>query len=178
MRGDYVSPDHANTTVRDWSAVWLKGYESRRPSTVATARSHVALIKATFGDRALGQVKPSRVKAWTAKPKDDGFSTSYVQAAYARFSQLFTDAVHDGMVPRSPFSRRTSPEAPKQRPYVASTSQVWALYRVFPEHLRAAVLLGDFAGLRVGEVAGLRVSDVDFMLSGVIHPVVQYPSAP
>jgi integrase len=46
-----------------------------------------------------------------------------------------------------------------------------------PEHLRATILLGAFAGLRVAEVCGLRVSDVDFM-RGIVSPAVQYPTEP
>jgi len=46
-----------------------------------------------------------------------------------------------------------------------------------PEHLRAAVLLGAFAGLRLAEACGLRVTDVDFM-RGVVAPAVQYPAEP
>ena len=61
--------------------------------------------------------------------------------------------------------------------YVASTEQVWALHDAMPEHLRAAVLLGAFVGLRLAEVCGLRVSDVDFM-RGIVSPAVQYPSEP
>jgi integrase len=58
---------------------------------------------------------------------------------------------------------------------VASTEQIWALYEAMPERLRAAVLLGAFAGLRVAEACGLRLADVDFM-RGLIHPRVQYPA--
>jgi integrase len=60
---------------------------------------------------------------------------------------------------------------------VATTEQVWALHDAMPEHLRAAVLLGAFAGLRLAETCGLRVSDVDFM-RGVVQPAVQYPAEP
>ena len=54
---------------------------------------------------------------------------------------------------------------------------VWALHDAMPEHLRAAVLLGAFAGLRLAEACGLRVADVDFM-RGVVSPAVQYPAEP
>ena len=87
------------------------------------------------------------------------------------------DAVHDGIIARSPCSRRTSPGAGRQRAYVATTEQVWALHDTMPKHLRAAVLLGAFAGLRLAETCGLQVSDVDFM-RGVGHPAVQYPAEP
>jgi integrase len=65
----------------------------------------------------------------------------------------------------------------KQRPFCATTEQMWALHDATPEHLRAAILLGAFAGLRVGEACGLRVSDVDFMRA-TIKPAVQYPAKP
>ncbi|HWT48365.1 MAG TPA: site-specific integrase, partial [Mycobacterium sp.] len=65
----------------------------------------------------------------------------------------------------------------KAKVYVATTEQVWALYDAVPEHLRVAVLLGAFAGLRIAEAAALKVSDVDF-IRGVVHPRRQWPDAP
>ncbi|WP_245662381.1 site-specific integrase [Nocardia vermiculata] len=46
-----------------------------------------------------------------------------------------------------------------------------------PEHIRPAVLLGAFAGLRVAEVSGLRLADVDF-IRGIVHPNQQWPEKP
>jgi integrase len=65
----------------------------------------------------------------------------------------------------------------KQRPYVATTEQVWALLDAMPEHLRPAILLGAFVGLRVAEACGLRACDVDFMRR-VVTPAVQHPAQP
>jgi integrase len=65
----------------------------------------------------------------------------------------------------------------KPKVYVATTEQIWAIHDAMPDHLRVAVLLGAFAGLRVAEVAALRVSDVDF-IRGVVHPVQQWPAKP
>jgi len=103
-----------------------------------------------------------------------GLSESYIRALHARLGQLYTDAVHDGIVARSPVSRRTSPGAGKQRPFVATTRQ---LHDAMPEHLRPAILLGAFVELRVAEGCGLRVADVDFM-RGVVSPEVQHPAEP
>lgn len=98
-------------------------------------------------------------------------------AIHARLSQIMSDAVHDGVIARNPCSRRTSPRSGKQRPYVATTEQVWALHDAMPKYLRPAILLGAFAGLRISEACGLRVSDVDFM-RGVVSPAVHYPAEP
>lgn len=173
-RGPYVDPKAARTTVREWCATWLDGYGTRRGTTVRQARVHIAQIEAEFGDLPLAAVRPSQVKAWCARLKEEGAAASYVYALHSRLAQIMSDAVHDGILVRSPCSRKTSPGAGKQRPYVATTEQVWALYDAMGERYRAAVLLAAFAGLRLAEACGLRVADVDFM-RGVISPAVQYP---
>jgi integrase len=174
VSGAYVDPRTARTTVAQWCASWLVGYQTRRPSTVRQAHVHVRQIVAEFGAMPLSAVRPSHVKSWTARLRTEGLSAGYVYALHARLAQVMSDAVHDGIIPRSPCSRRTSPGPSAQRSYVATTEQIWALYEAMPEQRRAAVLLGAFAGLRVAEACGLRVADVDFM-RGVIHPRVQYP---
>jgi len=146
---------------------------------------HIARIKAETGSMRLSAVRPSHVKAWTARLRTEGkkgsdgtpeaLAASYVYACHARLAQIMADAVHDGIISRSPCSRRTSPGQGKQRPYVATTEQMWALYDVMTERLRAAVLLGALAGLRLAESCGLRVSDVDFM-RGIITPRTQFPA--
>jgi integrase len=74
-------------------------------------------------------------------------------------------------------SWRTSPGAGGQRPYVATTEQVWALHDAIGDHLRPAILLGAFVGLRTAEVVGLRVGDVDFT-RGIVRPVRQSGGEP
>lgn len=177
VQGTYVSPATARTTVGEWADIWLAGYEANRDSTVRQARVHLVRIKAQFGNQRLADVRPTEVRAWIAGLQREGLEPSYIFALYARLAQLYNDAIHDGVVPRSPCSRKTSPGMGKQRPYVASTEQVWALQDAMPEHLQISILLGALAGLRCAEVCGLRVSDVDF-IRGVVNPVVQYPEEP
>ena len=79
-----------------------------------------------------------------------------------------SDAVHDGVIARNPCSRRTSPGTGSQRPYVATTEQVWVLHDAVPAGIRPAVLLGAFVGLRLAEAAALRAEDVDYFASLLI----------
>jgi integrase len=102
---------------------------------------------------------------------------SYIYALHSRLWQILSDAVHDGVLGRNPCSRRTSPPMGKPKLYVAATEQVWAIHDAMPDHLRVAVLLGAFVGLRVAEVSGLRVSDVEF-IRGVVHPKQQWGDKP
>ncbi|WP_295700440.1 site-specific integrase [Lapillicoccus sp.] len=177
VTGMHIDPKTARTTVEQWCQTWLEGYATRRASTVRQARVHVALIVKAFGPMRLADVRPSHVKAWTAAMKRDGYATSTVYAVYRGLAQIMGDAVHDGIIPRSPCSRRTSPGQGSQRPFVITTEQLWALYDAMPAHLRPAILMGAFVGLRTAEVVALRVSDVDFM-RGVVRPEIQHPAEP
>lgn len=177
LRGDHVSPQDAKLTVGQWCDKWLAGYGTRRESTVRMAEVHLKIIRAEFDAVPLSAIKPSDVRAWCAKLKTEGRADSYVYALHARLSQLFSDAVHDELVARNPCSRRTSPGMGKQRPYVATTAQVWALYDAVPAGVKPAILLGAHAGLRLAEAAALRTSDVDFE-AGVVAPSVQWGNKP
>ncbi|TQM62945.1 tyrosine-type recombinase/integrase [Humibacillus xanthopallidus] len=177
VAGTHVDPRTARQTVDQWCDTWLEGYASRAPSTLRQAKVHLRLIRQEFGTMQLSSVRPSSVKAWTARLTAEGYEPSYVYAVYRRLAQVMGDAVADGIIPRSPCSRKTAPKTGEQRPYVATTEQIWALYEAFPEGLRPAVLLGAFAGLRLAEAAALRVTDMDFM-RGIVHPAIQYPDKP
>lgn len=176
VTGTHVAPRDAQMTVQQWCDTWIEGYKVNRASTVRQARTHITHITAEFGDVQLSAVRPSMVKSWVAGLMEE-HKPSYVYALHSRLSQICGDAVHDGVLARNPCSRRTAPPMGKQKPYVATTEQVWALHDAMPEHLRVAVLLGAFVGLRVAEVAALRVSDVDF-IRGVVTPTQQWPDKP
>jgi integrase len=175
--GTWVAPRTAKTTVGQWCDVWLANYGTRKASTVRMAGVHVTKIKEEFGNRRLDSIRPSEVRAWLVSLKEEGYAASYISALHQRMAQVYSDAVHDGLVARSPLSRRTSPGQGKQPPYVATTAQIWALHDAMEPRYRAGLLLAAFAGLRLAEVCGLRVQDVDF-LRGVVHPVQQYPAEP
>lgn len=177
VQGTHIAPKDAKLTVGAWCDVWLDGYGVHRASTVRQARTHIGQIVSEFGDLPLSAVRPSAVKAWCSRMKAEGLADSYVYALHARLSQILSDAVYDGLLARNPCSRRTTPPMGKQKCYVATTDQVWDVYDAIPEHLRAAVLLGAFAGLRIAEVSALRVADVDFE-SRVVYPTRQWPDQP
>ncbi|MGB3303737.1 MAG: tyrosine-type recombinase/integrase [Gordonia sp. (in: high G+C Gram-positive bacteria)] len=176
VTGTHVAPrDQLN--VEQWCDRWIESYQVNRASTVRQARTHIKHIVAEFGEVKLTAIRPTMVKSWIAKLQRAEMKPSYVHALHSRLSQILGDAVHDGLLARNPCSRRTSPPAGDQKPYVATTEQVWALYDAFDAPLRAAVLLGAFVGLRVSEAAALRVEDVDFM-RGIVLPVQQWPAIP
>ncbi|WP_206489212.1 site-specific integrase [Rhodococcus sp. KRD162] len=177
VQGTHVAPRDAKLTVQQWCDQWIVGYGVKRDSTVRQARTHIAQITAEFGTLPLAGIRPSMVKAWTAKLSKTGMADSYVHALHQRLSQILSDAVHDNLLGRNPCSRRTSPPMGKAKIYLITTEQLWALYEAMADHLKPAILLGAFAGLRVAEASALRVADVDF-IRGVVHPKLQWPAKP
>jgi integrase len=177
VSGTHVAPRDAQITVEQWCATWLQGYSSKRPNTVRCAKVHIAQIVAEFGNKTLSDLRPSEIKGWTARLKAEGLSPNYIYSLHQRLVQILNDAQYDGLLGRNPSGRRTSPEKGAQKPYVATTEQVWAIHDAMPERFRVAVLLGAFAGLRIAEVGGLKVADVDF-LRGIVHPKEQYGGKP
>lgn len=175
--GAYISPTDAATTMRVWSEHWLKGYEVNRPGSVKQAKTHVKRINAVFGDMLLKDIRPTAIKNWLAALKKENLAASTIHALYRRLAHLLSDAVEDGLLVRTPISRKIAPPAGKQRPYVATEAQVWALYDAMPDGMKNVILLGAFAGLRVAEISALRVQDVD-SLRGYINPAIQYPGVP
>ena len=173
--GTWVAPrdarDHGAAMVPNMAA----GLRHEEAITIRQAQVHVDKIVAAFGARRLDSLRPSEIKSWLVELTEEGYADSYIYALHARLAQVLSDAVHDGVLGRSPASRRTAPRTGKPRPYVATTDQIWALHDAMGERYRPGLLLAAFAGLRLAEVCGLQVSDVDFM-RGVVSPDVQYPA--
>ncbi len=110
VSGMHVTPRTARTTVGEWCDTWLEGYKTRRSSTVRQAEAHLARIRGGLRPHAaLGGAAVARPHVDLSARPPRGWPTSYVYALHARLAQLFSDAVHDGLVAKSPCSRRTSP---------------------------------------------------------------------
>ena len=174
VSGTHVAPRDAQFTVEQWCDC---GSRVTRSTAKARCGQRVRTSTRSSPSSAYAAVSgaPSLVKAWTAKTQLTTAEQSYIYALHSRVPGL--TAVHDGVLGRNPCSRRTAPPMGKPKVYVATTEQVWAIHDAVPDHLRVAVLLGAFAGLRVAEGAALRVADVDF-IRGVVHPKQQWPDKP
>lgn len=149
---DLVAGTHVNTTpgahdsggvVRNLARGLLRQPSLNGPASRGTHRPDPHRVRQPAALRRSAVPRPDVVR------EPDGRGTGRLLRLRPPCPALaaLRDAVHDGLVAKSPCSRRTSPKPGKQRAYVATTEQVWALHDAMPEHLRAAVLLGAFAGL-------------------------------
>ncbi len=165
LRGEWVNPDRASTLFHVYAARWLDARSDLRPTTRAKYAALLRLhILPTFGHLRLGAISPDRVRVWY-----HGFDSAPLgDDAYRLLRAIFTTAVGDGWLGRSPCKIKgaggvKAPERP-----TASIPEVLAAAEAMPERLRLAVLLGAFAQLRRGEVLGLTRGDID-LLRGVVY---------
>ncbi|ADG97516.1 integrase family protein [Segniliparus rotundus DSM 44985] len=177
VQGTHVSAQDAKITVEQWCERWLKGYSGHRDASVKAAKVHINRINEEFGHRVLGSILPSDVKIWITNLRKEGLADSYIYSLHRRGRQIFGDAVHDRKLVENPFSRKTAPPRGKQKCYVISTETLWALYGELPRHLKTAVLLGAFVGLRIAEAGAALRTDMDFF-KRVFNPVRQWPDEP
>lgn len=176
VTGRHVEPKTRKVTVANWCERWLEHYTTaNRESTAAQAGVHVRRIVAGLGDMPLSEVKPDDVIAWMGQLRTEGLALSTRQALHRRLSAIYSAAMRNDLVGRSPVSRYSAPAGDATKAVrVCSEDQVWQLYDAMPEGMRPAVLLGAYAGLRVAEIAAVRPADVDF-LHRRIRPAVQWP---
>ena len=147
--GSWIAPRAAKVTVEEWCKRWLDGYRTRKSSTVRMAEVHIAKIIAAFGPRRLDSLRPSEIRSWLVQLQQE-HAASYVYALHARLAQILADAVHDGVLARNPCSRRTAPRTGSQRPYVATTEQIWALHDGMDERYRSRLAAGIFRWSEAG----------------------------
>ncbi len=81
----------------------------------------------------------------------------------ALLAGVFTDAVEDGFLAKSPCRDTLPPRPYREKVAPLTVEQVEALVTAAPTRYRALVVLGAGCGLRLGEALGLKVHRVRFL---------------
>ncbi|MGH9108835.1 MAG: site-specific integrase [Acidimicrobiales bacterium] len=162
IRGVAVDPRKAKVTFRDYANGWLAKRSTLALRTVETYRYLLdGYLLPTFGDRSLGGINPSDVRAWHAGVAAEHSVTA--AKAYRLLRSILNTAVTDEIIARNPCRvKGAGVEKSTERP-MASVAEVQALADAVPAYLRAMVLLAAWCQLRRGELLGLRRRDVDVL---------------
>jgi integrase len=118
----------------------------------------------------IAAVTPSVLRSWDRSLREAGLSDRYRHTLFMNFSALFTAAVDDGLITKSPFGGKSvkKPRPTKDKVVPWPEAQVWSVQVALPHRFRCLVDLAAGVGLRQGECFGLAVDDVDF-LRGIVH---------
>jgi integrase len=161
-RGSYVDPRGGRVAFRIRGEQW-RAAQVHRATTVAQVETHLRRhVYPTFGDRALGSIRPSEIQAWVRRLEQD-LAPSTIGVVYSFVAGIFRAAVRDRLIPASPCVDIRLPKLEPKRVTPLATEKVEAVIAAMPERYRALVVLAAGTGLRQGECFGLEVGAVDFL---------------
>jgi integrase len=165
LRGTYIDPDAGRVRLRSYANGWLAGLtvdESTREAMENRFRVHVY---PHLGDRELGAITPSVVRAWDRGLQQSNLATTYRRVLFANLSAMLTAAVDDEKIRKNPCAadsvKRPRSDPRRVEPWPAE--QVLAVHQALPKRYRLAATLGVGCGLRQGEVFGVGVDEVEFL---------------
>jgi integrase len=166
LKGEYVAPSHARTTLGELGSAWLDRQRGHlKPSSYrATEIEWRVRVAPRWGKVALGDIRPTAIQQWVsdlshgtdgAKP----VGASVVNRAHHVLSSILADAVRDNLLARNPASGIRLPRKNRKRPVYLTHQQVAELAAASGTY-EGLVLLLAYTGLRWGEAIGLRVRDL------------------
>lgn len=162
----------AQVTTARYATEWVTG----RDLELSTRRSYESTLATAIEGSSIAaipvdQLSRQQVTAWwRALAKDKPRARS---KALALLASVFNTAVDDGLIPHSPVKVNDPKAVTVSKPRKLTPiepSQLAVLIDAMPGHLRLAVQLAAWGGLRYGELAALRRSDL--RLTGD-YPVVR-----
>lgn len=162
LSGAYVDPIAGKITLRSYAEEWLSS-QTWATSTTEAARSALdGYILPLLGDRPLGSLQPSDVRALNAHLGRE-LSASTAQVYAGRLHSILAMATTDRVIASNP-AAGIRPAAPLAGQVVPpTTTQVELLVAHAPEQHRALLLTLAGLGLRIGEATGLTIDRVDFL---------------
>lgn len=169
LKGQYISPTDARTTVGELGPGWLarqRGHlkeSAYRPLEVAWRLR----VEPRWGEVQLGDIRPSLVQAWITelgRGKGDvkSVGATVVIRTHQVFAGILEDAVRDRLIRSNPARGMKLPRKPKKRPVYLTHEQVDALARECGEHSDLVLFL-SYTGVRWGEATGMKVRDLNLL---------------
>ncbi len=162
-RGHWLDPSAGDTTIAEWSKLWL----DNRPDLKVRTRELYAWLLGKYilphlGEVPLGRVTPSFVRSWHAEITRVGSPTP-VRQSYSLLRAMLTTAVADEVILRNPcVIKGAGVSRAVERP-IATIPQVLSLAEAVPAHYRAFVLTATWSSARWGELVALTRDRLDLL---------------
>jgi integrase len=158
-------PELAGLSIRDFTESYWKPYLDRRsvkPSTLASYTSALKLhILPAFGDCQMSEVVPLQVEQFLQTKLKSGLSPKTTRNLLGILQGLFSLAVDNDLVARSPVRNRHKPIVRRIEKPIWSPVQVREILESTPEKYRVCFQVLALTGARTGEVLGLQWKHVD-----------------
>lgn len=162
-RGQWVDPSAGQTTIEQWSTLWL----ANRPDLKVRTRELYDWLLAKYivpkiGAVPIGKITPSLVRSWHSEISRSGSPTP-VRQSYSLLRAMLSTAVADEVILRNPcVIKGAGVSRAAERP-VATIAQVLALADAVPARYRAFILTATWSSARWGELVALTRDRLDLL---------------
>lgn len=165
LRGAWVDPRSGARTLEHVAMEWLASSPSKRPSTLATERSHLRIhLLPALGATAINRIAKrdiqTLVNTWSEQ-----LAARTVRRIFGTLNAICNYAVDHEILVRSPTRGVKLPAVTTRMRALPTPGQLAALADELGLDYAPLVYLGAVLGLRWGECAGLRVGRIDFNCS-------------
>ncbi|MFZ0521028.1 MAG: site-specific integrase [Candidatus Acidiferrales bacterium] len=158
-------PGIAGLTIREFTESYWKPYLDRRcvkPSTMASYNSALELhILPAFGDCQMSEVVPLHVEQFLQTKLKAGLSPKTTRNLLGVLQGLFSLAVDNDLLTRSPIRNRHKPTVRRIEKPIWSPIQMRDILENTPDKYRVVFQVLALTGARTGEVLGLQWKHVD-----------------
>jgi integrase len=160
LRGEWTEPRLGRIRFDQYASEWLATKADVGPQTLVNVQGRLRKhIVPFFGTMGMATVRPSDVRNWVAGLVASGLAPSTVRGIYLTASQVFAQAVTDGLISRSPCAGIRLPEdRRREEMHFLTPEEVASLADAIAPRFRALVYAAAYTGMRAGELAALRVS--------------------
>lgn len=147
-------------TVREYAARWLVTYDQHPVNTVAFYKRGLKHAAAWIGPRPVSKVTASDIKTLLNRV-EEAHGTAEADRTYRTLSALFSAAVADELISRSPvISRKHRPRRQRKPMVVLERAGARAMLMHMPRWTRDMAYLQLTLGARFGEIAGMTPHDI------------------
>jgi len=162
-RGAWVDPAAGKVTFREYAESW------RATKVDVGARTQINIdgrldnhVLPHFGAMQMSAIRPSDVRTFVSKLTGAKKAPSTVKAIYLTTAQVFSQAVLDGIIAKTPCAGVGLPrDRHSDEMHFLTPGQVNDLATELTDRYKALVYVAAYAGLRAGELVALRVDSLD-----------------
>lgn len=168
IRGDYVDPKAGRVTVANYASGWeAVQVQSAGSARIVDNALRLHLVPA-LGALPVAAVRPTMVQGFVRDLEAKGLAAGSVRNIYDVTARLFSAAVDDRVIARSPCVKIRLPKGDAVEVVPPTLEEIEAVRAKLAPQWKAIPLVLAGSGLRIGELLGLGRYDVTYLGPGSI----------
>ena len=160
-----LKPEASNLTLRDFVVAYWKPYLERKntkPSTRLSYESNLEChVEPVLGTLRLADISPLHVEDFVRAKLDTGLSPKTVRNLVGLLQGIFSLAVENDLISRSPVRGKHKPSVRSAEKPVWTGEQVRSIIQSVPKRYCALLACAALTGARLGEVLAVQWKHVD-----------------